>query len=314
MRRIFLPMVALIFSSSAFSQKIDSLRTDAEVEAFVRGLGRLHDDIYLSAPVKLPGSKDGPRYLKELGMKAYEKADLDNNGHTDLLINGYWIPSKGIGYCQRSSFAVLAFERDSFQVKDLMMEGGVLVEFGAKTMMLDHHTYIRTMEITSLPIRAGEKDSRLNIRSDTLDCVFGEFVEKSRPGRYDIRKIDYSTSYEPGFQISITGDSALLIGDSVLVYGHSDGIDPDSKFITKVGPMTLTRIYGLLGYMNVPEMKDKYVDIVEKTDNIFGALEISYENGEKKRICYEGLENSYGLKALFYIFDNMIKTHHWRRL
>ncbi|MBN8856101.1 MAG: hypothetical protein BGO55_16445 [Sphingobacteriales bacterium 50-39] len=317
MRRILFPLAVLLFSFPVFAQQIDSLRTDAEVEAFMRR--RFHDEVFLSPPVKPLGWPEGRKYLAALGMKAYEKVDLDNNGYTDLLINGYIIPSKGIGYCQRSSFAVLAFGKDSFLIKDLMREH-ILTDFGARTMTLDHHVYIRTREVTLLPLRPGEKDSRLHRRSDTLVCVFGEFVENPRPRKYDkddIRKIGYSVYGAlgvPGFQISITGDSAILIGDSVLVYGHSDGIDPDAKFVAKVDPMTLTRIFGLLQYMNVSEMKDKYEDIVEKTDNYFGALEISFGNGEKKRIGYVGLENSYELRALFNIFEDMIKTHHWVRV
>jgi len=133
MRRILLPVVVLIFSSPAFSQKIDSLRTDAEVEAFLKSLPEDYRNVHIT-PAGEGAEKNDLAPIKEFEAKAYEKADFDHNGYTDLLFNGYM-------YNSPRSFVVMSYGKDSFQVKNLSMSHYPDL-FAAKILILDRQPRI----------------------------------------------------------------------------------------------------------------------------------------------------------------------------
>jgi hypothetical protein len=304
MRRILLPVVVLIFSSPAFSQKIDSLRTDAEVEAFLNSLPEDYRNVHIT-PAGEGAEKNDLAPIKEFEAKAYEKADFDHNGYTDLLFNGYM-------YNSPRSFVVMSYGKDSFQVKNLSMSHYPDL-FAAKMLILDRQPCIQAVlwEPRWDSIR---QITYYNRKTDTLVCVFNEFMEKATPGKYAVHQINYcawgGVPVFAGLEITIVGDSVFLHT------GASPGrqlsrIDSIGFFAARMDTAQMGRINGILNYINFPRLDRYYA--VSWTDDIEGGLIIYYDDDKKKEVHDYGMIGTYGLAALQRAFFELARTQQWER-
>jgi hypothetical protein len=311
---IKLPLILLLIAfcgSMSYARNIDSLKTDAEVLSFVRNLNDYYKYLYFIPPKPVLGEKTYQYYLKKFGSNPFEKADFDNNGQTDLLFNGYLGDDVGNKTCQRISFVVLAFGKDSFQVKELTL--GVFIEFLiARSILIDGKNYIKVFQIER-DFDDRKQISILHNRIDTLVCKYDEFVEKSNPEEVTIEKIEFCAFGGltfTGMNCTIT-DSLSVLEIASVISTPKSLMDSGGVFQTRLDSSTSSKIFGLLKCIGFQHLKRAYK--VSWTDALEGLIRITYDNGKVKDINDYGIIGTYGLAALQRNLMELTTSQHWKK-
>lgn len=267
------------------AQRIDSLRTDEQVEAFVNEMHKSSggDTISIIPHHVVSSLPDYPARLAAFGSIPYQKADFDGNGWTDLLFNGF--EYFGVGHSQWKVLVILSFGNDSFQIKELTQR-----HFGVYAAKLVYRNGQAC--INMLSVREMEK---ISTRLDTLVYRCGDFIEWKPPTKHHIESIHFNITGNlvfEGMELTITGDRL------------SDG-----TLVARLDTATRNRINDLLKYIDFPRLKEHYE--VDWTDAIGAALEITYDHGKKKVIYDRGMIGTYGLTALEDCLFQLRYTQQW---
>jgi len=295
-----------ISGSLAFSQKIDSLKTDGEVLDFVRSIDSVHKNVFIVRPKPVSDEDFYNEQGKKNRIVAWQKADFDNNGRIDLLFNGFFDGYAGNHFCTIISFVVLAYGTDSFQIKELNKE--IFSHyFSATGLVINGRNYIKVIDYVST-----RTADTLVKKTDTLMYAFDNFIEKSEPRDYNIEKIEFCAfGGGPFFEtrkLAITQDSIIMLK----LKFPKDGNFFVETFRCKMDSTTGSNIYGILKQIDFPHLKENYA--VGWTDDIVGDLKITYNKGKIKKITDYGLIGTYGLAALQEIFIDMEKDQHWEKV
>jgi hypothetical protein len=305
MKALFLPLVVLT-ALPVFSQSIDSLRTDEQVVKFVRGLNQYYQNLSIVPSKHIYSALNHDSLTKCYPKIPYVKADFDGNGSTDLLFNGYDVNGAD-EVCSIISFIVLSFGRDSFAIKELT-QGSFIDFFSAKKIVLDGKVYIETLKIQT------QRNDSIEFRKDTLTYLCNEFVEKSLPNQDTIKRIEYCA-----WGGLIFGGLHLIITDSftVLTNGRCIGrpkstMDSGGYFQTNIDAHAYRNIVGLLRNMDFIHLKEEYE--VRWTDDLWGILTITYNEGKIKKVRDYGLIGTYGLAALQRMLFDLRESQHWEKI
>jgi|GEM_PF-1501652 len=299
-------LLYLLCSLSTYAQTIDSLQTNGQVLAFLKKLQ--HEWDYKTGLSKRVRQDENlkSRY-KQFGTRTMEKADFDDNGHTDLLFNGYADMRE---WDHNASLVVLAFGNDSFQVKDLVDHRADF--FAARLITISGQPFIKTASIQKGFFNQPDTPSTRE-RTDTLQYMAGEFIERSIPENYNIEQVKFCFLGGPGssfspFNINMQGDSATFQRERI--EGFYPTADSGGLYKTRLESTTRDKIMRLLQYMHFPILKDQYAGELYG-HHTTGILHITYNGGKTKKIVSIDVAGPYALKALQQIFWEFGRTQHW---
>ena len=290
---------------------IDDLTTAQDIEAFVHKLNpknrhfRINQSMYFEHP-------NCRQIVQALNPKPWYKIDLDQNGYTDLLIHSLWDKTNYV-------VALMAFKQDQYKLKLLGNEAcnctrpiektkTPLLEFFHFNDSLYQKTWSEIM-MTSREYNRSPK-AISNLDRDTLTYAFGDFIEYNPQIKpKEITAIHFKTisclGHCPIFELNLKQDQTATYHaiDDHLRKGH---------FKTRVNKNKFQEIMGLVQYMNVASLKNKYQkgSLQEPTSE----LTITFKNGKQKKIKDTSYEGTRSLGRLYNLLIDLRKNQQWDRI
>lgn len=309
--------------SAPIPSKIDSLTTNAEVEAYIRTLDTNLRDFYLADYSKIMtfSRPDSPNtdsitriYAKQLGInKSIYKTDFNNDGYTDLLLIGGW---DNTGGRQNKSYEFYQFN------SQIVMNGGK----GKSTTYSIARDYNfpfvpQLVETDSLPFLVLHHPQNFDTiyppRPDTLQvklvCRLGQLVEYNpKPIKHHrIEKIEFATgNFESRatFQIILNKDD-----DSWFIALHHN-FGPnynEGTFKADIDGADLKEFADLLNYIDFENLLEDYS--IYNTGPASTALRITYDNGKVKEVYNNSGAGTYGLRAIWNKMEELRFSQNWKR-
>lgn len=324
--------------------KIDSLKTEEDVQNFVRKIKypfskfREHNDsikIYrFLEKFELKKIKDFDRNQRKdydsltkriadsLNItESFYKADIDNNGFSDLIIIGD-DNSCSSGYpetnskrsCNYSVYALMNFGNDTINPVDLMR-----LNFSGYTIVpkIEDVNDKTSLSIFESPQYNGKKK---NFKKIELAYVLGSFIEYNKnPKKFTIEKIEYEAEpcYGkcPIFELTINNDRTAVLNAI-----EFNSLDPNlreykisrelkGKFKTVITNEKYQEIIDLLNYLDFPTLEDNYS--IPVTDIPGSVLKITYNQGKTKIISDYGKKGTLGLIKLYDLIENLRTNQEW---
>ncbi|MGZ3757023.1 MAG: DUF6438 domain-containing protein [Mucilaginibacter sp.] len=223
---------------------------------------------------------------------------MNNDGHTDLLVNGY------IG--TYTPIAVLDNSNDTFKLIFLGYSFGPSCKI-VKSIKKNDQTLIL------LPTNKLFLDAKNNYIEyttvDTLIYRFDTFIElNTKVVDYKIESIKFETHCYgtcPIFSIELdkTGKAIYNAGDN--------DIKPD-VFKTTIKSKDSKEIYSLLNYINIKKLRDYYTWGVINLPTCITT--IKFTDGSTKKITDQGQEGTYGLTKLYALFFALRENQNWQKV
>ncbi|EDM45097.1 hypothetical protein SCB49_03214 [unidentified eubacterium SCB49] len=321
--------------SEKIPSKIDSLKTEQEVQNFVRNLQYpsvrvrdFNDSIFSYKALEKfelkkiqdfnrGRKKDRDSLIKILAdsikiNRSFYKADLDNNGYTDLIIIGDDKSCSGSGgSCDYSVYSLMNFANDSINPVDLVLDNSF------NSAIIPKITIKNSVPILEI---FGSNNLNSNTNSLQLSYKYGTFVEKNNePKEYSIEKIEYSAEACfgscPIFELSIDKNRKAKL--NAIEYNSSN---PDlfeyeiteelkGKFQAIIDLENYQEIIGLLNYLDFPTLEDDYM--VNATDNPSCKLTITYNQGQVKEIRDYGKVGTLGLQEIYKRISRLKTNQSW---
>ena len=307
MRYVLVLLLSLHFSAQG--QQIDSLRTNEQVLAFLKGKTGYGKDTSLSfTPSR---NNETLNHLsnraKAFKQPPFAKADFDNNGYTDLLFNGYLLP-----YDQQISLVVMnmGMGMDSFVVKDLTPIRSHY--FAGKLLVIHNKPYIEALDVYEGYNSIQQAD--LIERYDTLECQYGEFIERTTPARYTLGQLSYACCIgwgAPELSLTICGDSALVIREAIF-YPKSMAIDSGGAFVARLPEETKAQLTGLISHIPIPQLKEEYR--AAGSCHTRNYLKFVYNNRQVKMTTNCGVGVPYSVEALEDLLWHLCSTLSWIKI
>lgn len=336
--------------SQVIPSKIDSLETEVEIQSFVQKLQypyyryRDHDDSIKTHKTfekfELKKIKDFDRDHRKdfdsltkiladsIGVtNSFYKADIDNNGFTDLVIIGDdksctgavpFEPNSTI-YCDFSVYALMNFGNDSINPVNLMrldFSGDAVVP---KLYERNGKISLKIYEAPKYSWFENEKISDLKITE--LTYKHGTFVEKNHtPKIYKIEKIEYQTEpcYGncPIFELTINNDRTAFL--NAIEY---NSLEPNlweyeisrelkGKFKAIITDEKYQEIIDLLNYLDFPTLENDYW--LSATDMSGSKLKVTYNKGKTKTITDYGKKGTLGLIKVYDLIENLRTNQEWK--
>ena len=300
-------LVLLLNFQFSFANEIDKLTTTEDVVAFVRKVNPdFANDKFEIRPTEVI-AKDLAcgGIFKDWSIRNWEKADLNNDGLTDLLImpyrggyQSYVIIDKG-----NSEFKLHQVSRSSFEDCEL-----------SKPLRIGDRNYLRiyqkSLELISLT------DEKEVILVDTLTFKFDELIElNDQAADYRIRSVELRrTSSEIGppvflLKINSRGDTEYDRETFFVYKGKEVSTFPKGIFKKDLGRDAFTGLEELLRYIRVKELKNSYS--VPWFHAGTGTLIVKFESGEVTTISDYGLQGTFGLMAVYSRLTEIATKTEW---
>jgi hypothetical protein len=279
MTRIFI--ILLLFTAKlSIANEVDSLNTIEDVHKFlVEKLSKEWEDVNFFEKT--------PDETSKFSNSKFFKIDLDNNGLTDLLINGTYffaITDEGNGNYESHFIGALSI------VKYILTD----IRYNNKTPLFVIRSY-------------NQFDPSLN-KTKTLIFKFGNFIEfNPTPDTITVQEIKFSTSgclgTCPIFKLTINADRTanLNAGEYNDIWG---------KFTTTIDTAAYNNLIATINYIKLISLKSDYT--VPWTDDQTTTLEIIFDHGKTKKISDYGAVGTFGLENLYKQLFLLRKTQDWK--
>jgi hypothetical protein len=291
--------------------QIDDIKTVEQAEKLVRQAIK-DTNFRMTASgqtIKLWFNPDREDDCSKLGAridtKAWEKADFDGNGYTDLMVMGL-SGSDPVVIC------LLDSGDNRFLVKCITNRSFPECAFPV-VKKIDGLPAILYYRFSQENWRERPPDSGI-VEIDTLIFNWGDFVEyHHHPRQYKIRSIEFETTpcfgSCPVFKLTInTGQKAYLQTSQYNdIFGGKlkDGM----RYVGSIDDDNWQMITGLLNYIDFVSLKSKYE--VSWTDDQSCTLTVTYNNGHTKTIDDYGLIGTHGLARLYRLLFNLRSNQQW---
>lgn len=274
---ISLTFIALCCRGNA----IDSLKTDKDVEAFLRSKASDKKTTYFGENMRDSTSKFAKLHFLKL--------DLNHDGLTDLLINGIYL------------FAVIDESKGDFSFP--FIDNGTFMMHTYKLVDIDTSSIIPKIIVKSnKPIMPGDP------LADTLVYKFGGFTEYNKqPTQYTVSAITAETTACfgecPIFKLTIDTEGNAQY--SAIKYNKRKGI-----FSAKIAPETCHNIFDLINYIRFRSLNDEYQ--VRWTDDQTIKITVTFADGYEKTISDYGKVGTFGLQRLYDEIFRLRSTQKWK--
>ena len=292
-------VVSLItYSNFSLANTIDRLRTTEEVVEFAKSVNPdFNKDtrfkFQLRASETIAKDLQCGGIVDEWNIKNWEKADLNNDGLTDLLIMPYWYEYKSYAIIDKGKgrFKVHEISRSPFEECELSKP----LRMGKKNYLKIYQKRQETISLT---------DVKEVIVVDTLTFKFDELVElNDQPADYSIRSVTLQQSSSeigpPVFSLKITreGDTEYDREPSYVYKDKEVSLVRKGNFKKNLGQETFIGLVEMLNYIKIKELRDSYSVSWFHAGNI--TLTVEFANGEVKEISDYGMQGTFGLMAVY---------------
>ncbi|GEN77393.1 DUF6438 domain-containing protein [Chryseobacterium hagamense] len=346
-RKIFLFILILIsllcFSQGKAPSTIDGLRTDSEVESFVRnntfGTSDRYSRFILKPVQRFTGNTTGisdklKKVADSLGVtKSFYKGDFDHNGLTDLVFIGDDQSCQGISSDTKEPYSCdssINLILDLGKHYTLTSVNPTYFNFAIPLVItIDGKDYLKVItEENEEDPYSDQYETAHKLVSKILDYQFDGLVEYNpTPSHHSIQKIEFKTDMCFGtcpvftLKLNTSGLSEFMAEN----YNFFKDGDPDFEkkshkafkkgegtFKSEINRADFQNLENLLNYLNFTELKEHYA--VNWTDSQTADLIITYDNGKIKKIKDYGLSGTYGLKRLYNLLFDMRFNQDWKKV
>jgi hypothetical protein len=298
--RIFTLLVFTLLASSLHANDVDRLKTDKDVENFIRAQSPSLADARIAYKSFLYPDAVKQLLADSLKVKLWQATDFNNDGQSDLLA---YINTNGQNY-----LAAFIDEGTSFSV-----------HFISRWPFADtfYPVIKKRDKLTLLVLYKGcsychGKDIGLS-GADTLVYKFGNFIENVKPafqyGPHKIERIELSTTpcYGtcPVFEMDINDTRKAQY--HAISYNDTSGI-----FSSTIDTLHYNKILALLNYLDFPNLNDDYR--VTWTDDQACTLTITYDGDKTKKIYDYGEVGTHGLNLLYSMIYDLRKNQVWKSI
>jgi len=275
------------FSQSGILSKIDSLKTEIEVQDFIRSCSKTKYDYLSKFELRAIQDFNDNKLLKKirktadsLGItKSFYKGDFNHDGRTDLLFIGDDKSCSNL--CKISTKVIFNLGND----------------YISRTLQPNHSYSIipkierfDSKDFITVVFEQYSLISKPKIISKTLEYKMDDFVEYNpNPSAYTIQKIEYYTGTCfgtcPVFTLEINrNELSKFIAKSFnfIDKNKTGSVDyfyqnkDEGSFETKISSEKFSEIEELLNYINFSNLKDHYS--VNWTDDQTSTRFITYNN------------------------------------
>lgn len=294
----------LPFTALKAANAIDSLKTDEQVQSFMRKLDKRFTENNFVPLRILPDSElqkrlDCNSIARQWNLKSWEKADFNQDGRTDMLVTTYWynfdvwaVMDQG-----QNRFKLIPVSGNAFENCEL-----------AKPVIINRQAMLLFYAIKVKPGKTPRENTRYG-QTDTLIYKYGGFVEyTARPANYKVKSVTLQTS--PCFGSCPVFSMSIDAGGEASY--HNEGPGPDKGlFKGKIAPERLDEILALVDYIHLRQLKDNYR--VPWTDDQTVKLTVQFKDGSTKEITDYGLQGTFGLAQLYALITALRDSQAWQR-
>lgn len=295
----------LLISQSVWANKIDSLKTDAEVERFLKTFSKDSMSVYRLVPKVLTTDSIRKKLacngiFDKWKIRNWEKADFNNDGKTDIIITAFWSQFQVFVVIDRGNnvFQLIQVSKNIFEDCELAKP----IKIGKQTALLFYQKKQEYIKDGKNPFKVREVD-----QIDTLVYKFDGFVEWNKyPAHYQINSIEFNTSGCFG--------SCPVYTLKIDLYRNMTYIA--EKYNTKEGTYTsileqsaYDQLLALINYINLKQLNNNYV--VEWTDDQTAYLSIKFKDGTVKKIRDYGFIGTFGLSQLYHVMAQIKNNQVW---
>ncbi|SDD92433.1 DUF6438 domain-containing protein [Niabella drilacis] len=242
--------------------------------------------------VKIPSAltfmdSDCQRIADSLKLTPWSKADLDNDGRTDLLII--------INQPEHTILCVLD-KGGHYELKTLNRDIG---SQSCSFPVIAHRGKTAYIKYIRQPDR-GTLEVITHFSPINIIFKYGDFIEENpKPAAYAIQKIEYATS---GAFITV-GETRLVIDArcSALLNDHSSGT---------LRPEEFAELGSLLNYIKFEDLYEEYR--AQASDQTTAIITITYDNGKTKTITDYGMTGTLGLNLLYQKLEALKRSIQWK--
>jgi hypothetical protein len=282
MRILTIILTLLLTVNSTFANDIDNLQTIEDVRKF---LGEKVGGIWTGF---LP--KHISTDTSSFGKGKFFKIDLDNNGLTDLVVNGEYLFSvHDIGNGKYQCYFIDNFG-NPYTLTNIIFKDIVPL-----LVIKGHDKHYRTLDSPS--------------KQDTLIFKYGTFVEyNSAPSNLEVEEINFMTlgcyGLCPAFELTILSNRQATFK----AIKYNDG--KKGKYKTNIDTAAFNNLLQIINYINLPALESYYT--INASDNQTVTLEIKYNNGQTKTISDYGVTGTFGLRNLYKQLFALPNTQKWK--
>lgn len=284
MKTISIILAILLTANMATANDIDSIKTADDVQRFlVEKVSNEWKDNNCFEQY----NKDNSTF----GKGKFFKIDLDNNGLTDLVINGKY-------------FFAISDDGKGKYLSHFIDRGAFLI---AKYTLID---IIYKDKIPLLLVKSYleyQKSIDSSAKTDTLIFKFGDFIEfNSLTDNLRVEEIKFTTSgcfgSCPIFKISIFSDRSA-------VYKAIRNNKRKGTFDATIDSVSFNNLIQTINYIKLSTLSNDYS--VDWTCDQTVTLEIEYNDGQVKKITDYGAIGTLGLENLYNQLFNLRDTQEW---
>ena len=275
----------LCIATLASANKIDNLKTIRDVKKFIKNNIRDKEwlnDIFIDRK---------PVDTSAYGKNKFFKIDLDNNGRTDLVVNGRYIliiMDKG-----RNEYTANVIDRphceEYLQNITYPNKAPLIIVKGIQTVYEDYK-----------PV---DTISRLDTFVAKFDDIYEYNEHPDSLGVSEIRLINYECHGTcPIFKLIITADRKITY--EATKYNEIEG-----EFEAVLDTVSFNKLIGILNYIKLNSLQDKYPNALDIRDPFY--LVIKFNNGQTKEITSDLPTETFGLGNFYDQLFKLRTTLEW---
>ncbi|WBA42372.1 hypothetical protein [Hymenobacter canadensis] len=290
-------------SSRAVPSAIDAVATARQVEQLLQTVDSTYIQFKVDSLLRFTDKRVQHQYW-QAGVKAWEKADFDGNGRTDLLVTGSYSDDGSKVLCLldlgNGKLVIEPFDRQFYRSCPI-----VRVEYQRQQPLLRYQDYAPSiLEIDSLD---GKEDFLLTYK-------FGGFVEYN-PQSAATAAWD-SITYRSEFAYDEYEEFKLVLDANGRATYHSRSWPVLQKrkkryeaITTQVTAGTLDSISALIAYIAPAKLKSEYV--VRMNHVPYTELTIAQHKAPKIKLLDVGEQGAFGLVRLYELLRQLRRNQSW---
>ena len=285
MQSLVVLALVLLATSRCLANEIDQLHSLRDVTTFLRvRLAKEWENEEFDDPAVSDTTANR--------TNRFFKLDLDANGLTDLVFSGRYL------------FAVTDEGAGKYRVHYINRG----FPFGKRYALLS------VIPRTNTPLLIIQGYERYHLpkdatsKPDTLALKFGDFVEYHPvPTTRGIRQIHFSAS---GCYGTCPVFDLVVLADRTATYNAIQFNKRKGKFQATLDTASYNTLVATLDYIQPSSLKDAYR--VNWTDDATVALEVTFSDGQVKKIRDYGGIGTFGLRNLYAQFYKLRETQPWK--